>query len=63
MEVGVFLLQFPEILEEERLTESTCAVKEVELAVCSVERLGHMHNLSAERSHTGTTTNPDHLLA
>ena len=37
--------------------------EEVKLTVGSVQSLGHVHNLSTQWSHTGTTTNPDHLLA
>ena len=63
VEVRELLLQLPEVLKEERLAESACAVEEVELAVGSVQRLCHVHDLSTQRSHTCTTTNPNHLLA
>ncbi|CUQ63384.1 Uncharacterised protein [Segatella copri] len=35
----------------------------MKLTVGSVQGLGHVHNLRTQWSHTGTTTNPDHLLA
>ena len=47
MEIGVFLLQLPEVLKEEGFTQSACSIEEVKLAVACVERLGHVHDLSA----------------
>ena len=62
MEVGEILLQTEEVLEIEHLVERTRTIEIVHLAIGGMERLGHVHNLRTERSHTGTTTNPDHLL-
>ena len=63
MEIGIFLLQLLEVFKEECFTQSACSIEEVELAVACMERFCHVHDLSAKRSHTGTTTNPNHLLA
>ena len=63
VEVRIFLLQFPEVLKEEGFTKRTSAIEEVKLTVARVKSLGNVHDLSTQRSHTCTTTNPDHLLA
>ena len=62
MEVRELLLQSEEIVEEEDFVDSTCAVEIVHLTVTAVAGLQHVHDLCTERCHTGTTTNPDHLL-
>src|SRR5574344_2786308 len=62
VEVGILLLQSEEVVEIEHLVECACAIEVVHLAVGSVQRLGHVHNLRAQRSHTSTTTYPYHLL-
>ena len=63
VEVRIFLLQFPEVLEEERLAERACPVEEVHLTVAHVQRLGHVHDLRPQRSHAGAAADPYHLLA
>ncbi len=62
VEVGELLLQLKEVFNEECLNQSTRAIEEMHLAVAGVESLRHVHNLGAERSHTGTTTYPYHLF-
>ena len=61
VEVRIFLLEFEEVLHEEHLVDSACSVEIVHFAVACVKCLEHVHDLCTERSHTGTTTNPDHL--
>ena len=61
MEVGVFLLQSEEVVELEHFVKGACAIEVVHLTIGSVQSLGHVHDLSAQRSHTGTTTYPNHL--
>ena len=62
MEVRKLLLQREEIVEEEDFVDSTCAVEIVHLTVAAVAGLEHVHDLRTQRRHTGTTTDPDHLL-
>ena len=62
VEVGIFLLQTQEVVEVEHLVQRTCTIEVVHLAVRGMQRLCHVHNLSTQRSHTGTATNPYHLL-
>ena len=62
VEVGILLLQAQEVVEIEHLVERAGTIEVVHLAILGVQRLGHVHDLCAQRSHTGTTTNPDHLL-
>ena len=62
MEVGELLLKLPEILHEEGFIQATGTIEEVELTVGAMQRLRHVHDLRAERSHTCSSTNPNHLL-
>ena len=62
MEVGELLLQREEILEEEDFVDSTSTVEIVHLTVAALAGLEHVHDLRTQRSHTGSTTDPDHLL-
>ena len=62
VEVGIFLLQSEEVVEIEHLVQCSRTIEIVHLAVGSVQSLCHVHNLRTQRSHTGTTTYPYHLL-
>ena len=62
VEVRELLLHLQEVLHEEDLVDGTGAVEVMHLTIRSVERLQHMHDLRTERSHTGTTTDPNHLF-
>ena len=61
VEVGILLLQAEEVVEIEHLVEGAGTIEVVHLAILRVERLGHVHDLCTQRSHTGTTTDPNHL--
>ena len=63
VEIGEFLFQLPEVLQEEGLCQRAGTIEEMHLTVSAVQRLGHVHDLRTKRSHTGTTTNPNHLFA
>ena len=62
VEVGIILLQLQEVLQIEHFVQGTCTIEVVHLAVCGMQRTGHVHDLCAQRSHTGTTTYPNHFL-
>ena len=62
MEVRELLLQREEIVEEEDFVDSTCAVEIVHLTVAAVAGRQHEQDPRAQRGHTGSTTNPNHLL-
>ena len=61
VEVGELLLQSEEVVKIEHLVERAGTIEIVHLTVGGVQSLRHVHNLSAQRSHTGTTTYPYHL--
>ena len=62
VEVGILLLQAEEVVEIEYLVQGAGTVEVVHLAVLRMQCLRHVHDLCAQRSHTGTTAYPDHLL-
>jgi len=62
MEIGELALQLPKILQEESLHQRTGAIEEVHLTVGGAQGLGHVHDLRTQRSHTGTTSDPNHLF-
>ena len=43
MEVGEFLLKFPEVFQEEGLAQGARTIEEMHLSVSRLERLGHVH--------------------
>ena len=61
VEVVELLVECEEVVEERNLLEGTCSLEVVHLAVACVEGLEHVHDLCTERSHTGTTADPNHL--
>ena len=67
VEVGEILLQLQEVIEERNLLKRTCSVEVVHgtIAILGLHAvtLEHMHDLCTQRSHTGTTANPNHLAA
>ena len=67
MEIGEVLLQLQEVVEERNLLQCACTIEVVHGAltvlILNAVALEHMHNLSTQRSHTGTTANPNHLSA
>ena len=52
LEVRELLLELREVFEIECLDESACTIEEVDLASC-LERLEELHDVAAERCHTG----------
>ncbi len=60
-EIREFLFYFQEVLQIEHFVQSTCTIEIRHLAICSLQRLSHVHNLSTQRSHTGTTADPHHF--
>ena len=63
VEVVELLLQCEEVVEEWDLLLCACTVEVVHLTVAALTGLEHVHDLCTERSHTGTTTYPNHLTA
>ena len=61
VEVREVFLQSEEIIQIEYFIQSTCTIEIVHLTIGGMQRLTHMHNLCTQRSHTGTTTYPNHL--
>ena len=62
VEVRILFFQAQEVVEIEYLVQCTSTIEIVHLTIGGMQRLGHVHDLSAQRSHTSTTTNPNHLL-
>ena len=62
LEVGEILFNLQEVFQIEHFIQCTCTVEVIHHAICSVQCLRHMHNLCTQRSHTGTTADPHHLL-
>ena len=60
--VGEFLFEMEEILQIEDLIESAGAIEIRHLAVGGMQRLGHIHDLRTQGSHTGTAAYPHHLF-
>ena len=60
LEVRELLLDLCEVLEIEGLHEGACAIEEADLAT-GLEGLEELHDVAAERSHTGTTAHEDVL--
>ena len=61
LEVGEFFLDGEEVVEVEHFVEGAGTVEVVHNAVGGVKCLGHVHDLSAKRSHTGATAHPYHF--
>ena len=61
VEVREFLLDLGEILQVEGLDEGACAVEEPD-RLLGPERLEKMHDVAAERGHTGAAADEDILL-
>src|SRR5574344_133037 len=62
VEVGILLFQSEEVVEIEHFAQRTGTVEIVHLSVAGVQGLRHVHDLCAQRSHTGTATYPYHLF-
>ena len=65
VEVREFLLESEEVVEEWDFLKRTCTIEIVHWTLTvfwsDAIALEHVHDLSTERSHTCTTTDPDHL--
>ena len=65
VEVGEVLLELQEVIEERNLLQRAGTIEIVHGAltvfILHTVTLQHMHDLSTQRSHTGTTTDPNHL--
>ena len=65
VEVREVLLKLEEVIEEWNFLKSTRTIEVVHWTLTilwsNTMSLEHVHDLCTERSHTGTTTYPDHL--
>ena len=61
-EVREVFLNLQEIFQIEYFVQCTCTIEVRHLTVGSMQRLGQVHDLCTQRSHTGTTTYPHHLF-
>ena len=62
VEVREVFFQSKEVFQIEYFVQCTSTVEVVQFAVCSMQCTSHMHNLCTKRSHTGTTTDPNHFF-
>ena len=67
VEVGEVLLELQEVVEERNLFQRTGTIEVVHgtlaVFVLHAVALEHVHDLSTQGSHTGTTADPNHLAA
>ena len=62
LEVREVFLNLQEVFQIEHLVQCTGTVEVVHRTVSDMQRLGQVHNLGTQRSHTCTTTDPHHFV-